>query len=79
MNKHLLIVRTTLDKKKAGISARLAQASITPEDKTKLDAAMAEIETAIKALEDSAEDATIEQITAIFSKAVETLSSVSVA
>lgn len=77
MNKHLSIVKTTLDKKKAGISARLAQASITPEDKTKLDAAMAEIETAIKALEDSAEDATIEQITAIFSKAVETLSSVS--
>ncbi|MBP7839715.1 MAG: hypothetical protein KA061_10440 [Bacteroidales bacterium] len=77
MNKHLLIVKATLDKKKAGISARLAQASITPEDKTKLDAAMTEIEAAIKALEDSAEDATIEQITAIFSKAVETLSSVS--
>lgn len=77
MNKHLLIVKATLDKKKAGISARLAQASITPEDKTKLDAAMAEIETAIKALEDAAEDATIEQLAAIFSKAVEVLTATS--
>ena len=73
MNKHLLIVKATLDKKKAGLTAKLAQASILPEDKTKLDAAMTEIDTAIKALEDASEDATMEQIAAVFSKAVEVL------
>ena len=73
MNKHLLIVKANLDKRKAGITAALAQASIKPEDKTKLDAAMAEIEAGLKALDDADAEATNEEIMAVFTKAMESL------
>jgi hypothetical protein len=76
MNKHLISVKTILDKKKAALTAKLAQASITPEQKTKLDEIMSEVTTMIAELEAADEAATNEQLAAIFSKAVETLNSV---
>jgi len=74
MNKHLIAVKNILDKKKAGVSAKLLQAGITAEQKTKLDEVMNEINGQLSELEAAAEDATSEQLSAIFQKAVQTLS-----
>ena len=68
MNKHLIAVKNILDKKKTGVSAKLLQAGITAEQKTKLDEVMNEINGALSELEAAAEDATSEQLSAIFSK-----------
>lgn len=76
MNKHLVAVKAILDKKKAAVSAKLAQAALSPEQKTQLDDVMSQIDAAIAELDAAAEDATADQIAAIFSKAVETLSAV---
>jgi HK97 family phage major capsid protein len=54
----------------------LAQASITPEQKQKLDEIMSEVTTMISELEAADDAATNEQLSTIFSKAVETLNSV---
>jgi len=74
MNKHLIAVKNILDKKKAGVSAKLLQAGITAEQKTKLDEVMNEINGQLSELEAAAEDASSEQLSAIFQKAVQTLS-----
>lgn len=74
MNKHLLVVKNILDKKKTAAKAKLAQASLTPEQKTKLEDVMSQIDEAISALDAATAEATAEEIASIFSKAVETLS-----
>lgn len=74
MNKHLIAVKNILDKKKAGVSAKLLQAGITAEQKTKLDEVMNEINGQLSELEAAAEDATSEQLSAIFSNAMQKLS-----
>lgn len=75
MNKHLITVKDILNKKKANVSKKLLQASITAEQKTALDEVMSQIDTAIQELDAADAEATAEQIASIFSKAVETLSS----
>jgi hypothetical protein len=77
MNKHLIAVKNILDKKKAGVSAKLLQAGITAEQKTKLDEVMNEINGQLSELEAAAEDATSDQLSAIFSNAVQKLSELS--
>jgi len=74
MNKHLISVKNILNKKKADVSAKLLQAGITAEQKTKLDEVMNEINGQLSELEAAAEDASSEQLSAIFQKAVQTLS-----
>ena len=76
MNKHLVALRAYLEKQKTAATAKLAQAALTAEQKTQLDAVMTQIQTAIDELDAASEDATNEQLTSIFSKAVETLSAV---
>lgn len=73
MKKHLEAVKELLTKNKASVETKL-QASITPEQKTKLDETLKGINDAIAALDAAAEQATTEQILAVFSKAVESLS-----
>ena len=77
MNKHLVSIKAILEKKKAGITAKLAQAGITAEQKTRLNEVLNEINSQISELEAAAEDATAEQLAAIFSRAVETLTAAS--
>lgn len=76
MNKHLLVVKNILDKKKAAVTSKLAQASLTAEQKTQLDEVMSQINEAISALDAADAEATVEEISSIFAKAVETLSAV---
>ncbi len=73
MNKHLASVKKLLEKQKLNASTKLAQASITPEQKTRLDEVMAGIESALADIEAAEAEATIEQLTAVFSKASEAL------
>ena len=76
MNKHLLVVKNILDKKKTAAKAKLAQASLTPEQKTQLEDVMSQIDEAITALDAATAEATTEEISSIFAKAVETLSAI---
>lgn len=76
MNKHLLVVKNILDKKKTAAKAKLAQASLTPEQKTQLDEVVSQIDAAIAELDAAEGEATAEQLAAIFAKAVETLSAI---
>lgn len=76
MNKHLLVVKNILDKKKTAAKAKLAQASLTPEQKTQLEDVMSQIDTAISELEAAEGEATADQLSAIFAKAVEALSAI---
>ena len=73
MKKNLLIVKNLLDTRKASIEQKKQSASLTPEQKTKLDETLAQITEAITALEAADSEATIEEITGIFAKAVEAL------
>lgn len=75
MNKHLVALKAYLEKQKTAVTAKLAQANLSAEQKTQLDAVMAQIQSAIDELDAATEDATTDQILSIFSKAVETLSS----
>lgn len=74
MNKHLLVVKNILDQKKAALNAKKVQASLTAEQKTAIEETMKQIEEAIAALEAADAEATAEEISSIFAKAVETLS-----
>jgi hypothetical protein len=76
MNKHLAVVKTILENKKKAATAKLAQASLSAEQKTQLENVMAQIDEAISALEAATAEATAEQIAEIFAKAVETLSAI---
>lgn len=74
-NKNLLKVKAMLDKQKAGIEQKKLSASLSHEQKTKLDETLAMINEAISELEAADTEATTEQITSIFSKVVESLQS----
>ena len=76
MNKHLVAFKAYLEKQKTAVAAKLAQASLTPEQKTKLDETMSAIQTQLDGLDAADAEATNDQLIAIFSKAVETLSTV---
>ena len=62
MNKHLIAVKAILDKKKTAVTAKLAQASLSPEQKTQLDDVMSQIDAAIAELDAASEDTTTDQI-----------------
>ena len=76
MNKNLLVVKNILDQKKAALTAKKVQASLTAEQKTAIEETMKQIEDAIAALDAADAEATAEEISSIFAKAVETLSAV---
>jgi len=76
MNKHLVALKAYLTKRKTAVSAKLAQAALSPEQKTQLDTVMSQIDSAISELDAATEDATSDQLASIFSKAVETISAI---
>jgi len=75
MNKHLATVKEILTKKQLAAKAKMT-ASLTAEQKTQLEEVLSQIDAAIAELDAAAEEATAEQLAAIFSKAVETISAI---
>ena len=72
MNKNVKNVLALLTAKKANIQGKL-KGSISEDVKKSLETALSEIETGIADLEALETEATIEEVTAVFTKAMETL------
>lgn len=71
MRKDLEKVKSFLEARKAGIQEQMKSASLTEEQKMKLDEAMSGVQDAINSLDAAEEEATNEQLVAIFTKAIE--------
>jgi len=74
MKTSLLKVKAFLSTKVTALEAQKKSASLTDEQKTKIDEALKEVQDAITALDAAQEEATNEQLVAIFTKALEALS-----
>lgn len=73
-NKELTKVKGMLETRKDGLEAKRKSASLTDDQKAKLDATLAEVNAAIVSLDEADEQATVDQIISIFTMAVEQLS-----
>jgi len=71
MRKDLEKVKSFLEARKAGIQEQKKSATLTDEQKMKLDEAMSGVQDAINSLDAAEEEATNEQLVAIFTKAIE--------
>ena len=74
MKKELLKVKAFLATKVTALEAQKKSASLTDDQKTKIDEALKEVQDAITALDAAEDEATNEQLVAIFTKALEALS-----
>lgn len=75
MNKHLIKVKALLDAKKTGIETKKLSASLSDDQKAKLDESLAKINEGIAALEAADEEATVAEIVGVFTQAIEALQS----
>lgn len=76
MNKHLTTAKNIIAKKLEAMGEKL-KASITPENKTKVEEAMAELQSMLAEIEAADQEATLEQIAGIFAQAAEKLATAS--
>ena len=74
MKKQLTTVRNLLSAKITSLTEQKKSASLTDDQKSKIDSAMTEIQTALNELDSAEAEATTEQLVAVFSKAIESLS-----
>lgn len=77
MKKELLKVKAFLGKKLEALNEQKKSASLTEEQKTKIDTAVSEIQSALDELDAADVEATNEQLIAVFTKALEAISSTS--
>ena len=73
MNKQFKKVKAFLEGKKTALETQKKNASLTDDQKTKIDIALQEVQDAITALDSATEETTNEQLIEIFTKAMESL------